>query len=82
MKLNSISFNKNALSIVLLIVRVFIGLAMLTHGYPKLQNLLSGKEIQFFNFFGLGQKFSLILAVFSEVSCSLFLIIGLFTRTF
>ena len=82
MKLNSISFNKNALTIVLLFVRVFIGFAMLTHGYPKLQKLLSGEEIQFFSLFGLGQKFTLILAVFAEIICSLFLILGLFTRTF
>ena len=82
MKLNSISYNKNALAIVLLIARVFIGFAMLTHGYPKLQKLLSGGEIQFFSLFGLGAKFTLILAVFAEVICSLFLILGLFTRTF
>lgn len=82
MKINSISYNKNALAIVLLIARVFIGFAMLTHGYPKLQKLLAGGEIQFFDFFGIGQKLSLILAVFAEVICSLFLILGLFTRTF
>ena len=82
MKLNSIYFNNNALAVILLIVRIFIGFAMLTHGYPKLQQLLSGADIQFFNIFGLGQKLSLILAVFAEVVCSLFLILGLFTRTF
>lgn len=82
MKLNSIYFNNNALAVILLIVRIFIGFAMLTHGYPKLQQLLSGADIQFFNLFGLGQKLSLILAVFAEVVCSLFLILGLFTRTF
>ena len=64
----------------LLVVRIFIGFAMLSHGFPKLQQLLSGQEIQFFDFLGLGQKFSLILAVFAEFVCSIFLILGLFTR--
>ncbi|SFH89901.1 DoxX family protein [Halpernia frigidisoli] len=82
MNLNSVSFNKNALAIVLVLVRIFVGFAMLTHGYPKLQKLLSGEEIQFYNFLGLGSKFTLILTVFAEVICSLFLILGLFTRTF
>lgn len=53
---------------------------MLSHGFPKLQQLLSGEEIQFFNFLGLGQKFSLILTVFAEFVCSIFIILGLFTR--
>ena len=66
--------------IVLLLVRVFVGFAMLSHGFPKLQQLMSGEEIQFFDFLGLGQKFSLILAVFAEFVCSIFLILGLFTR--
>jgi putative oxidoreductase len=41
--------------------------------------LLSGK-IEFINFFGIGEKTSLILAVFAEVLCSLFVLMGLFTR--
>ncbi len=65
---------------VLLIARVVIGFAMLAHGYPKLQMLLSGEEIKFFNFLGLGEQFSLTLAVFAEFVCSIFLILGLFTR--
>ncbi|MGC4130225.1 MAG: DoxX family protein [Bergeyella sp.] len=64
----------------LLVVRVFVGFAMLTHGYPKLETLLSGEEVQFYNFMGLGAQFSLILTVFAEFVCSIFLILGLFTR--
>jgi putative oxidoreductase len=41
--------------------------------------LLSGK-IEFMNFFGIGVKTSLILAVLAEVLCSLFVLMGLFTR--
>ncbi len=64
----------------LLIVRVFVGFAMLSHGYPKLQMLLSGDEIKFFDFLGMGAKFSLVLTIFAEFVCSIFLILGLFTR--
>ncbi len=72
--------NPHLVNIGLLLVRVFVGFAMLSHGFPKLQQLLSGQEIQFFDFLRLGQRFSLILAVFAEFVCSIFLILGLFTR--
>jgi putative oxidoreductase len=63
----------------LLALRIFVGIGMLTHGFPKLMMLLSGK-IEFINFFGIGVKTSLILAVLAEVLCSLFVLMGLFTR--
>ncbi len=66
--------------IILLVVRVFIGFAMLSHGFPKLQQLFSGEEIHFYDFLGMGQKLSLIFAVFAEFVCSIFIILGLFTR--
>ncbi|PTT19557.1 DoxX family protein [Chryseobacterium sp. HMWF028] len=73
---NSSSIPKD---IVLLVVRVFVGFAMLSHGFPKLQMLLGGK-IEFFDFMGLGPQISLILTVFAEFVCSILLILGLFTR--
>ncbi|QBJ85090.1 DoxX family protein [Chryseobacterium gleum] len=66
--------------IVLLVVRVFVGFAMLSHGFPKLQILLEGGKIEFFDFMGLGPQISLILTVFAEFVCSILLILGLFTR--
>ena len=72
--------NPLIIDIVLLVTRIFVGFAMLSHGYPKLQDLLSGEEIQFFSFLGLSDKTSLILAVFAEFVCSIFIILGLFTR--
>ncbi len=78
--LTSIKTNAAISDTVLLLVRVYVGFAMLTHGYPKLQMLLSGEEIQFFNFLGFGPKISLIFAVFAEFVCSIFLILGLFSR--
>ncbi|KFF10516.1 DoxX family protein [Chryseobacterium soli] len=77
-------FNSNSSSvlkdIILLAVRVFVGFAMLSHGFPKLQLLLAGGKIEFFDFMGLGPQISLILTVFAEFACSILLILGLFTR--
>jgi len=72
-------FKTNNLSIALLILRVGAGGLMLIHGIPKLQMLFSG-EIQFPGVMGLSPTISLILAVFSEVLCSLLILIGLKTR--
>ena len=77
--LNTTGYNKTLLDWALLAIRIFVGVAMLTHGFPKLMMLLSGK-IEFMNFMGIGEKTSLILAVLAEVLCSLFVLLGLFTR--
>jgi len=66
--------------IVILIVRLLVGFAMISHGFPKLQMLIDGGDIQFFDFVGLGPKISLGLTVFAEFVCSIFIILGLFTR--
>ncbi|MCT2409433.1 DoxX family protein [Chryseobacterium antibioticum] len=77
-------FNSNSSSvlkdIILLVVRVFVGFAMLSHGFPKLQMLLEGGKIEFYNFLGLGPLVTLILTVVAEFACSILLILGLFTR--
>jgi len=76
----SVKSNPFLIDIALLIVRIILGFSMLSHGYPKLQMLLSGDEIKFFDFLGMGPKISLILTVFAEFVCSIFVILGLFTR--
>ena len=53
---------------------------MLSHGFPKLEQLTAGGEIKFMDFLGLGPVISLVLVVFAEFICSIFVILGLFTR--
>lgn len=71
--------NKNKhLSILLL--RLSIGCMMLfAHGIPKIQNYASYSQ-GFPDPIGLGVELSLIIAIFTEVVLSIFLIMGLFTR--
>lgn len=70
----------NNVNTALLILRVVIGIFMLTHGWGKMQTLFGNEPIQFADPIGLGATFSLALAVFAEVLCSILLIIGLGTR--
>lgn len=66
--------------VALLIIRLGIGAMMLVHGFPKLQLLLAGGEVQFPSVMGMSPAVSLGLAVFAEFLCSILLIIGLGTR--
>ena len=63
----------------LLVLRVGVGSLMLTHGIPKLIKLING-NFKFADPIGLGVEVSLVLAVFAEVICSIFIILGLGTR--
>lgn len=63
----------------LLILRLFAGGAMMTHGYPKFQKILNG-NFQFGDPLGIGPEVSLILTVFAELFCSVLLVLGLTTR--
>lgn len=68
------------ISIGLLLLRVIVGVFMMTHGFGKLKMLLGPGEIQFADPIGIGLELSLILAVFAEFFCSILLILGLGTR--
>lgn len=69
-----------SLNILILVVRITLAAFMITHGLPKFQRLLEGGEIQFGNPVGLGPALSLILTVFAEFFCSIFIALGLGTR--
>ena len=64
-----------------LILRLTLGLSMFYgHGIGKWQVLFGDGEIKFADPLGVGMMFSLVLAVFAEVICSLLLAAGLLTR--
>lgn len=67
------------LSLISLFLRIFISIAMLTHGLAKVENF-SQLSAVFPDPLDIGSEASLALATFAEVGCSLLLIIGLFTR--
>ncbi len=73
-------FEAIQVDIALLIIRIGVGLLMLTHGIPKLQMLIAGGEIQFPGVMGMSPALSLGLTVFAEVLCSILIFIGLGTR--
>jgi len=79
-KFFQIETRQDYLNIILLIVRVSVAALMITHGLPKLTKLLAGGEIKFGDPIGLGPAFSLVLVVFAEFFCSIFIGIGLGTR--
>lgn len=66
-------------NLAMLLLRIGLGALMIPHGFDK---MVKFKEYSgdFMDFLGLGGSISLALAVFAEFFCSLFLVMGLFTR--
>ena len=77
--LNPGSYSRE-INVALLFLRITIGILMLVHGTGKLITLLEGGPIEFADPIGVGPAASLVLAVFAEFICSLFLIFGVATR--
>jgi putative oxidoreductase len=78
-KLLSIHYSAFAFNTSMLLLRVVFGILMMSHGYDKLVHFNERKS-DFYNLFGIGSTSSLVLSIFAEFFCALFLIIGLFTR--
>ncbi|MEO6818812.1 MAG: DoxX family protein [Ginsengibacter sp.] len=75
----STKYNHNALNFGLLLLRVMLGILLMKHGYDKLSNFDVLKH-SFGSFMGMSSMLSLSLIIFAEFFCSLFLVLGLFTR--
>lgn len=71
---NSTKVNDNVLNGLILVIRLFVGISMLTHALPKFEKLIANDNIEFINFLGLGSAISLVLVVFAELLCSVFII--------
>lgn len=63
----------------LLLLRLGMGGLMLTHGIPKLMQLIDG-NFEFGDPIGIGSMATLILAVIAEAICPILVIIGLRAR--
>ncbi len=70
----------NSINFGLLLLRIMAGAFMLSHGMGKFAKLFSEEPILFADPIGVGATASLVLVVFAEVFCSLFLIIGFATK--
>lgn len=72
------------LSLGLLLIRIIIGVLMAFYGYEKLTHFSEMAASDFWaknvSFLGMTGKTPLALTIFAEFFCSLFLILGLFTR--
>ena len=64
----------------ILLLRITLAGLMLSHGIPKMIGLFSAGPVQFPPVFGLTPELSLGLAVFAEVLCSVFILVGFGTR--
>ena len=66
-------------SFVILFVRIFFGALFLMHGLDKMMNFSQLSET-FPSVLGLGSYTTLMLSIFCEFACSIFLIVGMLTR--
>ena len=70
---------EKGISILILCLRVFFGIIFLLHGFDKLMNF-NQLSYTFPSAFGFGSYMTLMLSIFTEFCCSMFLITGLLVR--
>ena len=75
----SYSASPNVTSFALLILRIGFAGLLLPHGYDKMVHFADYSQ-KFLPFMGMSQSLSLSLTIFAEFFCSIFLLLGLFTR--
>ena len=73
------SFRGKGVSLLILVIRVIFGVLFFTHGVDKMMNF-NNLVGQFPDVLGLGSYMSLMVAIFCEFCCSLFLMSGLLVR--
>ena len=79
-KLLSTGYSDSAFNFALLVQRVVTGLLLLIgHGLPKISHF-SEYSGNFYDPFRIGHRYSLILVILAELFCSMFIVLGLFTR--
>lgn len=79
-KLFSTRYSDLSFDMSLFLLRAGFGfLLFFLHGLPKLTGFAERKD-NFYDPFGIGSMPSLVLIIFAEVFCAIFLVMGLFTR--
>ena len=78
-KLFSTGYSASAFNLALFILRVGSGILMIHHGYDKLVKF-NEYAPNFTHFLGMSGAVSLAMVVFAEFFCSIFVMLGLFTR--
>jgi putative oxidoreductase len=78
-KLLSTKYSAGAFSTAMLLLRLIAGILMMNHGYKKLVHFNETAQ-HMPNFLHIGQTATTALVIFAEFFCSLFIILGLFTR--
>ncbi len=78
-KLFTTNYSAGAFNMAMLLLRLTLGILMMNHGYDKLTGFTeTAKNMP--SLFGMGGTVTAALVVFAEFFCSLFIILGLFTR--
>jgi putative oxidoreductase len=78
-RLLSTNYSEGAFNFAILLLRVAFGILIMGHGYDKLIHF-GERHNSFMNLLGIGSSATLALAIFAELFCGLFVVIGLFTR--
>ncbi len=78
-KLFSTGYTTSVFNLALFILRVGSGILMIHHGYDKMVKF-NEYAPNFIHFLGLSGTISLSLVIFAEFFCSIFVMLGLFTR--
>ena len=73
------SFRGKGVSVLIFALRLFFGVLFFVHGIDKMMNF-DQLSVNFPSVLGFGSYMSLMLAIFSEFCCSIFLIAGLLER--
>lgn len=78
-KLFSTRYNAGAFNTALLLLRLGFGILLVHHGYKKFSSFQQ-TEAHMIDFLGIGKSTTTVLVIFAELFCSIFVILGLFTR--
>ena len=78
-KLFTTNYSAGAFNMAMLLLRLTLGILMMNHGFDKLTHFTKTAE-NMPSLFGMDGTVSAALVVFAEFFCSLFIILGLFTR--